>query len=95
MSDQLNITLKIGVRSFPMTIRRSDEFAYREAEKLINERLRFYADRYPTQTNETYLMMTLLDVALQLKQNEERFDATPWTNALQGLLGELETHLGE
>ncbi len=93
MSEQLNITLKIGSRPFPMTVNRDEEYSYREAEKLINERLRFYADRYPTQSNETYLMMTLLDVALRLKQNELKNDSTPFVTALQGILHDLESNL--
>ncbi len=93
MSDQLNITLKIGSRQFPMSINREEEFSYREAEKLINERLRFYANRYPTQSNETYLMMTLLDVALSLKQTELKNDSTPFVAALEGILHDLEANL--
>ncbi len=93
MSDQLNITLKIGSRPFPMTVNKDDEYSYREAEKLINERLRFYANRYPTQSNETYLMMTLLDVALSLKQNELKNDSTPFVAALEGILRDLEENL--
>ncbi len=93
MSDQLNITLKIGSRLFPMAVNRDDEYSYREAEKLINERLRFYANRYPTQSNETYLMMTLLDIALSLKQNELKNDSTPFVTALEGILHDLEANL--
>ncbi len=93
MSDQLNITLRIGSRQFPMSINREEEFSYREAEKLINERLRFYANRYPTQSSETYLMMTLLDVALSLKQTELKNDSTPFVAALEGILHDLEANL--
>ncbi|MDE5981057.1 MAG: cell division protein ZapA [Bacteroidaceae bacterium] len=89
-SDRLNITLKIGTRQFPMTVAREDEYAYREAEKLINERLRFYADRYPTQGTETYLMMALLDIALKLKQSELMQDSSSLATTLQSMLNDLE-----
>lgn len=89
-SDRLNITLKIGTRQFPMTVMREDEYAYREAEKLINERLRFYADRYPTQGTETYLMMALLDIALRLKQSELIQDSSSLAATLQSMLNDLE-----
>ncbi len=89
-SDRLNITLKIGMRQFPMTVARADEYAYRQAEQLINERMRYYADRFPQQGNETYLMMTLLDVAVRLKQKEFATDSAPMESALEGILKDLE-----
>lgn len=73
-----------------MTVAREDEYAYREAEKLINERLRFYADRYPTQGMETYLMMALLDIALKLKQSELIQDSSSLEATLQSMLSDLE-----
>lgn len=73
-----------------MTVAREDEYAYREAEKLINERLRFYADRYPTQGTETYLMMALLDIALKLKQSELMQDSSSLATTLQSMLNDLE-----
>ncbi len=92
-SDRLNITLKIGTRQFPMVVARADEYAYRQAEKLINERMHYYADRFPQQGSETYLMMTLLDVAVRLKQKEFATDSTPMVSALEGLLKDLESAL--
>ena len=92
-SDRLNITLKIGTRQFPMTVARADEYAYREAEKLINERLRFYADRYPTQGTETYLMMALLDIALKLTQSELIQNSSSLEETLRSMLSDLEKAL--
>lgn len=88
--DQLNITLKIGTRQFPMTVARIDEYAYRESEKLINERLRFYADRFPTLDQETYLMMTLLDIAMMLKQSQLIQDTSSLADTLRSMLSDLE-----
>lgn len=73
-----------------MTVAREDEYAYREAEKLINERLRFYADRYPTQGTETYLMMALLDIALKLKKSELMQDSSSLGDTLRSMLNDLE-----
>ncbi len=92
-SDRLNITLKIGTRQFPMTVARDDEYAYREAEKHINERLQYYADKYPAQNDDVYLMMALLDIAVRLKQTEMKHDSSQMTDALQSMLSDLEKAL--
>jgi len=86
----LQITLKIGTRPFPMNVARADEYFYREAEKLINERYRYYADRYPAQGNDTYLMMAMLDIAVKHKRLESEADSSPVVTALESLLSEVE-----
>lgn len=73
-----------------MTVARIDEYAYRESEKLINERLRFYADRFPTLDQETYLMMTLLDIAMMLKQSQLIQDTSSLADTLRSMLSDLE-----
>lgn len=92
-SDNLSITLKLGTRVLPMTIRRSDEIFYREAEKLINNRFNYYASRYPSQGNELYLTMMALDVAVRLMRMEQESDPQPMVDALGSLLAEVEATL--
>ncbi len=91
--DILHITLKIGTRHFPMDVPRADEYFFREAEKLINKRYRFYADRYMGQENETYLMMTLLDVAVAYKRLESSADTAPIVSAMESLVADIEREL--
>lgn len=92
-SDNLSITLKLGTRVLPMTIRRGDEIFYREAEKLINNRFNYYASRYPSQGNELYLTMMALDVAVRLMRMEQESDPQPMVDALGSLLAEVEASL--
>lgn len=93
--DTLSITLHIGSQILPMTVSRQDEIIYRDAEKLINQRFAYYATKYPLLGNEMYLTMMALDVAVQLKGMERDTDPKPMLDALQGMLGELETALAE
>lgn len=93
--DTLSITLKLGSQILPMTVIRKDEIIYRDAEKLINQRFAYYASKYPKLGNEMYLTMMALDVAVQLKGMERDTDPQPMVSALQGMLDELETALGE
>ena len=37
-NDTLSITLRFGIWTLPIVIRREDEYAYRQAEVLIKER---------------------------------------------------------
>ncbi len=92
-NDTLSITLRFGIWTLPMTIRREDEYAYRQAEILMKERYNYYTSNFKNQSTEMYLVMTLLDVAVQLKQQEIRLDVTPITNRLEPLLAELESAL--
>ncbi len=93
LSDPLSITLKFGTRTLPMVVERSDEYIYREAEKLINSRFSYYASKYPHQGNEMYLLMMALDVAVRLKRIENETDTEPMQKALSTLLDEVEQAL--
>ncbi len=93
LNDPLQIRLKFGTRVLPMQIERSDEYIYREAEKLINGRFNYYASKYPNQGNEMYLLMMALDIAVRLKRVETTVDATPLQKPLSELLAEVEEAL--
>jgi len=92
-SDTLKITLKLGTRQLPMTILRKDEYIYREAEKLLNNRFNYYAGKYPGQGNEMYLTMMALDIAVRMKRLEQETDPEPVVDALSNLLAEVESSL--
>ena len=77
MDDTLSITLRFGSWTLPMTIKRDEEYIYRQAEKLIKERFNFYTSSYPGQSSEMYLLMTILDIAVQSKRQESTNDAEP------------------
>lgn len=94
-NDTLAINLRFGTWTLPMTIRREEEYAYRQAEKLIKERYNFYTSNYHGQSTEMYLIMTLLDVAVQFKQHEVSTDETPIISRIGTLLTELESALAD
>ena len=92
-SNTLSITLHFGSWTLPMTIRREEEYVYRQAEKLIKERFNFYTNSYPGQSTEMYLVMTILDIAVKVKQQESYIVIEPITSRLTPLLAELESAL--
>ena len=86
-SDLLTIQLNIGSRIFPITIKRKDEEIYREASKLINDKLQKYISTFPDQEKEDYVTMVALDIAISLIK-ETNFD-----DQLQEVVSELNKHL--
>lgn len=93
VSDTFKIKLKLGSATFPITIRREDELLYRDAEKLINQRYSFYANQFPHQTSETYLMMATIEIAVRLQVAETNGNLQPVMATLNGLINEVESAL--
>ena len=89
ISDTFQITLKLGVQNFSITIRRDEELFYRNAERIINQKHSFYANRFPGQKNETYLLMTILDIAVLQQKAEANGNIQPIMATLNGLINEI------
>lgn len=93
VSDKFQITIKLGGQSFSITIRRDEELFYRNAEKLVNERFSYYVNRFPKQDNNTYMLMTILDVAVRLQKAETQGNISPVMPKLIKLTEELDAAL--
>ena len=94
VSEDFTITLRLGQQPLSITIRRTDEEAYRAAERLVNQRYNSYASQYPSLGNETYLCMAALSIALSLKKNEFRNDTQPFVDSMRRMLETVEETLG-
>lgn len=64
--DYFSIQLNVGSRTFSIQIERRKEQTYREAAKMINDKLQQYASYFPDQQKEDYLAMATLDIAVSL-----------------------------
>jgi hypothetical protein len=93
ISDTFQITLKLGGQNFSITIKRDEELHYRNAEKLINQRYSYYANRFTGQPVTTYLLMTVLDIAVRQQKQEAAGNLQPIMATLNGLVNELNTAL--
>lgn len=89
-SETFTINVRMGNLIFPITVKRRDEEIYRKAERLINERYNYYATHYPNQSNDSYMAMAMLDIALTLKKNEDRNETAPIMNIVDSILKEVE-----
>ena len=94
-NDKQNITIRFGSWDLPMTVQRKNEHLYREAEKIMKERYAFYTTTYKGLATERYMIMSMLDIAVRLAHAQEKGDPAPFVSALQPLVDEIETLLGE
>ena len=93
ISDTFQITLKLGGQSFSITMKRDEELFYRDAEKLINQRYSYYANHFPGQNVTTYLLMTVLDIAVRLQKESANGNIQPIMATLNGLVNEINSAL--
>ena len=68
----LSIKLTFGSKTFALNIDREREEVYRTAEKLINQKLQTYMNRFADQTQEDYLTMALLDITVHLVDEKNK-----------------------
>lgn len=93
ISDTFQITLKLGGQNFSMTIKRDEELFYRDAEKLINQRYNYYANHFTGQSVTTYLLMTVLDIAVRLQKEAANGNIQPVMSTITGLVSEINNAL--
>ena len=93
ISDTFQITLKLGGQSFSITIKRDEELFYRDAEKRINQRYSYYANHFPGENVTTYLLMTVLDIAVRLQKESANGNIQPIMATLNGLVNEINSAL--
>lgn len=93
VSKEFTMTLRIQNSVFPITVPREDEEMYRDAERLINERLNYYALQWPEVDTEHHLKMALLDLAVKQIKLNYRNDTGPYKQLMEGLQKEIEAIL--
>lgn len=94
--EKLHIRLHVYDEDIEVVIDRSDEEFYRSAAKLITERYNVYAKMYKGRKGDhTIALMTLIDIALQLKMEQGRNDTAPYTNILKTLTAEIQDAIGD
>lgn len=93
--DKRVIHIRIGNLSFPIEIpcECEKEEAFRHVERLVNEELSRYQERYRGQSMEKYMAMVLIDIGMKFFYSERRNDTEPFVQAMEELSYELESAL--
>ena len=86
----IRIHVLIDGERYPMIVKRTDEFLYREAAKSINERLNVYRETYPDIGIAKHCAMTAYDLAFEAMAYKNRNDTQPYRDKLEELEKELD-----
>lgn len=90
--DKVNINIQVGNFKLPLTVDRDDEPIYREAARMINERLEAYQTKYRVAnlTQEYMLSFSALDIATRLVRQQRTTDVGPVEEMIKSLTADLE-----
>ncbi len=92
-SDTLKRTLKLCGQNFSIDAKRDEEIFYRDAEKFINKQYTHYVNTYVNQSSTTYLLMTLIDVAVRFQKSKASGNLEPIMAQVNGLINEVNEAL--
>ncbi len=84
----INILIN-GVR-MPLTIPRTDEVLYRDAEKLLNNYLIKYQQRFNQRSMEEVLTVVSFQLAVIITKQNMNQDVAPLAEKIQNINSELE-----
>ena len=90
IAKMIKIHVLIDNERYPMVVKRTDEFLYREAAKSINERLNVYRESYPDIGIVKHWAMTAYDFAFETMTSKNRNDTQPYRDKLEELEKELD-----
>jgi len=96
MEDELfTITVNLAGNRFPVTVRREDEFIYREAAKSVKEKIDSYRERHPQLPYESVLIMVAYHFAVESGKQKHQGDVGPVVTTMGLLDKELDKYLKE
>lgn len=73
--EELSVKVVIAGRTYPLTIKRSEEEGVRKAAKLVNESIRKYEENYSVRDKQDLLAMFALQTASQNLEFESKAGA--------------------
>jgi cell division protein ZapA len=69
---QVNIKIKIGDREYPLVVDQQEEARLREAERVLAEKYREYAQAYPAADKQDHLAMAALFISNALVSTDSQ-----------------------
>ncbi|MDK2969953.1 MAG: hypothetical protein PWQ65_1060 [Bacteroidota bacterium] len=95
--DKLLVTLKIDGRKYPLKIDRSQEEAFRSAEKKINNKINQYRVAFGGENSDLnaqdFMAMTTIQALVENFTLEGKSDTAPMEKKIVGLIEELDNYL--
>lgn len=96
MADRIRINIQLGEVKHPLNVDRDTEPIFREAARMVNERLAVYAEKYRgARLPQEYLMsFAALDVAAQYVRLNRAGNSEAVEAELEALVAEWKQFLG-
>lgn len=93
--NKIRINIPIGEVKHPLFIDREDEPTYRQAARLVNERLQFYQERFRGAEfpKEFLLSFAALDIAVSYTRLRENSDVESSEADLAALVAEMRQYI--
>jgi cell division protein ZapA len=89
---KIDITVKLGQRTYPLSIERAEEENIRKAAKAVNESLKELQDNYGIKDSADLFAMVALDFSTRFM---EKIENTPQDNELVEKIASFERKLEE
>lgn len=80
---ELSIKLRIGNREYPMRVAPEDEERIRKAGKILNEKMKSYAERFGIEDQQDLLAMVAFDCQVEKMKSEESLTHTDESSLTQ------------
>lgn len=94
MDDKQNISLWVGNQLFELIVPREDEKLYRDAAKLIKDKLNRYRREYPSFTTDRIWAMSMLELSFQYVMVKDRNDTQPFIDKIKELTTDIDQCIG-
>ena len=89
----MKINVRIDGKMWPMKIRRVDEFLYREAAKMVSEKIRIYRENYQDMGTIEHWTMVAFEMAFLVVKNQEDERNNGLRSRIEQLDKELDAYL--
>jgi cell division protein ZapA len=86
----VGINLLVNGISYPLVVLRSEEPYYRQAARLINERLLKYKDTFAAESGEKLMTMVAIDIAFRRLQETDPSGMSRISKRLMELTKEID-----
>lgn len=90
------LTLTIGDRKYPLKISKSDEEAFRNAAKTINDKINQYRVAFganPDMTTQDFMAMTAIQALVENFSLGSKNNTKPYEDTIGSLVKELDIYL--
>lgn len=93
--EKFNIHLNVAGKYYPIRIMRKDEAKFRQAAKLITDKVLKYRESYSEGEERDYIAMAAIHLVSELVELKDQKDINPVVEGLRDLNAELDNFLNK